>query len=232
MNRSLPVTKYGTPDMIADLLPNGVVAVEAYEDVLGEPVFPGEADLVENAVLSRRREFVTTRRCAREALAILGHTPRPIRQGPDRCPLWPDGVVGSITHTVGYRAAAVAPRTLLASVGIDAEPRAPMPSGVTEAVTVPGELEMLAALDASVPGKHWERLLFSAKESVYKAWYPLTGRWLDFGDARLTIDPTGLFTAQLLVDGSRADAGPPLCTLQGRFAITSDLILTAVTVPR
>jgi 4'-phosphopantetheinyl transferase N-terminal domain len=65
--------------MIEQLLPAGVVAVEAFEDVLGEPVFPGEEDLVANAVEGRRREFVTARHCAREALAKLGHAPVPIR---------------------------------------------------------------------------------------------------------------------------------------------------------
>ena len=57
--------------MIEQLLPAGVVAVEAFEDVPDEPVFPGEEDLVANAVEGRRREFVTARRCAREALANL-----------------------------------------------------------------------------------------------------------------------------------------------------------------
>ena len=91
---------------------------------------------------------------------------------------------------------------------------------------------MLAALAHAVPLTHWGRLLFSAKESVYKAWYPLTGRWLGFEDARLTIDPAaGTFAAKLLVDGARKDGEPPLTELHGRFLVARGLIATAVTMP-
>jgi 4'-phosphopantetheinyl transferase EntD len=217
--------------MIEQLLPDGVVAVEAFEDLPGEMVFPGEEDLVANAVEGRRREFVTARRCAREALAELGHAPAAIRSGPKREPQWPAGVVGSITHTAGFRAAAVAPRSIFASLGIDSEQNGPLPNGIEESITVAGEPEMLAALDSAFPRTQWSRLLFSAKESIYKAWYPLTSRWLGFEDARLTIDPAGTFAAQLLIDGARTDGGPPLTELRGRFLVAHGLIATAVAVP-
>jgi 4'-phosphopantetheinyl transferase EntD len=221
----------GATGMIEQLLPHGVVAVETFEDVPGQQSFPGEEALVANAVESRRREFITARRCARDALAKLGYAPVPIRAGPKREPLWPAGVVGSITHTSGFRAAAVASQSVFASIGIDTEQNGKLPDGVEESITVPGESEMLAALSRAFPTTHWDRLLFSAKESVYKAWYPLTGRWLGFEDARLVIDPVGTFAAKLLVDGSRIDTGPPLVELCGRFVIAHGLIATAVTVP-
>jgi 4'-phosphopantetheinyl transferase EntD len=217
--------------MIEQLLPAGVVAVETFEDMPGEPVFPGEEDLIASAVDSRRREFVTARRCAREALAKLGHAPAPIRRGPLREPQWPAGLVGSITHTASFRAAAVAPRTVLASVGIDTEQNDPLPDGVEDLVVNPGETEMLAALTRAFPTTFWPRLLFSAKESIYKAWYPLTGRWLDFKDAHLTIDPAGTFAARLLINGTRTDGEPPLTELRGRFLVARGLVATAVTVP-
>jgi 4'-phosphopantetheinyl transferase EntD len=217
--------------MIEKLLPHGVVAVEAFEDVPGEPSFPGEESLVVNAVEGRRREFITARRCAREALAKLGYAPVAIHAGDRREPLWPAGLVGSITHTTGYRAAAVAPQSVLASIGIDTERNDRISDGVEEAVTVPGERAMLAALSRASPATHWGRLLFSAKESVYKAWYPLTERRLGFEDARLVIDPAGTFAAKLLVDGARTDGGPPLVELHGRFVVANGFIATAVTVP-
>jgi 4'-phosphopantetheinyl transferase EntD len=217
--------------MIEKLLPHDVVAVEAFEDVPGEPSFPGEEFLVVNAVEARRREFITARRCAREALAKLGYSPVPIRAGRKREPLWPAGLVGSITHTTGFRAAAVASRSVFASIGIDAEQNDRLPDGVEESITVPGEPDMLAALSRAFPATHWSRLLFSAKESVYKAWYPLTGRQLGFEDARLAIDPVGTFAAKLLVDGARTDGGPPLVEVRGRFVVAHGLVATAVTVP-
>ena len=217
--------------MIEKLLPHGVVAVETFEDVPGQPSFPGEESLVANAVETRRREFITARHCAREALAKLGYAPVPIRAGRKREPLWPAGVVGSITHTTGFRAAAVASQSVLASIGIDTEQNDKLPDGVEEAITVRGEREMLAALSRAFPATNWGRLLFSAKESVYKAWYPLTGRGLDFEDARLVIEPAGTFAAKLLVDGARTDGGPPLVELRGRFVVAHGLVATAVTVP-
>lgn len=123
--------------MIERLLPPSVISVEAFADIPGEPAFPGEEDLIVNAVEVRRREFITARRCAREALAHLGYQPAPIRPGRRREPRWPDGVVGSITHCAGYRAAVVTRVENLAGIGIDAEPYGPLPEGVAEAVTGP-----------------------------------------------------------------------------------------------
>jgi 4'-phosphopantetheinyl transferase EntD len=218
--------------MIECLLPASVTAVEAFSDVDGETVFPGEEHLIGKAVESRRREFVTTRRCAREALRRLGRPPAPILAGPKREPVWPYGVIGSLTHCVGYRAAAVAEAGILDSIGIDAEPHGPLPDGVEDAVTLPAERDMLACLGHTHGAAHWGKVLFSAKESVYKAWYPLTGRWLGFDDARLTIDPSaGTFRAELLVPGTRLDDRPPLTVLRGRFVVTAGLVVTAVTVP-
>ena len=154
--------------MIDLLLPAGVVVVEAFEDMADEPIFPGEEDLIQNAVASRRREFVTSRRCAREALVRLGQDPVPIRAGPSREPRWPDCIVGSITHTTGFRAAAVASQNVVASIGIDTEQNAPLPEGVADLVAFEGELEMLAALTRTCPETHWGRILFSAKNRSTK----------------------------------------------------------------
>jgi 4'-phosphopantetheinyl transferase EntD len=188
--------------------------------VSGEPVFAGEEDLIANAVPQRRQEFVTARRCAREALGRLGITPAAIGRGPERDPRWPSGIAGSITHCPGYRAAAVAPITAVAGVGIDAETHAPLPAGVGRSVTVPSERAMLAAMARTDPGVCWDRLLFSAKESIYKAWYPVTGRRLGFREALVTFDPAaGVFQARL-----------PTTCLIGRYLVERGLAVTAVVV--
>ncbi len=169
--------------MIEALLPSTVVSVEAFDDVPGETPFPGEEDLIAAAVEARRREFITARRCARAALRAFGYPDAPIRPGPQREPQWPAGVTGSMTHCAGFRAAAVAHTADVHLLGIDAEPNGPLPEGVAETVTVPSELAMLDRLAGTHPGTHWGRLLFSAKEAVYKAWFPLTQRWLGFQEA-------------------------------------------------
>jgi 4'-phosphopantetheinyl transferase EntD len=217
--------------VIGSLLPVCVVAYEQFCDLPGEQPFPGEDDLVAQAAEGRRREFITARRCARRALAGLGHPPAPILSGSRREPLWPAGTAGSITHCAGYRAAAVARVGELAGLGIDAEPHGPLPAGVQKSVATPREREQLHELAREAPQVSWGRLLYSAKESVYKAWYPLTGRWLGFQDAELVIEREArTFRARLLVDAERRDGGVPLTELTGRFAVDRGLVLTAVTV--
>jgi 4'-phosphopantetheinyl transferase EntD len=215
--------------MIAQLLPAGLATAEAFGDVPGESAFPGEEPLIARAVEKRRREFITARRCARDALSQLGVPPQAILSGPSRQPQWPAGIVGSITHCDGYRAAAVAPVTTVASVGIDGGPHAPLPEGVFDAITVPDERDHVRELVRREPSTCWDRLLFSAKESVFKAWFPLTGLQLGFEEAALTFTE-GRFAARLLRSGPRHDGAAPLTGFEGRWRVHRGLVLTAVTV--
>lgn len=218
--------------MIELILPAGAVAVEAFDDPVDAILFPEEESVVKRAVAKRRQEFATARWCARRAMALLGRPPVAILPGPRGEPQWPAGLVGSITHCLGYRAAVLAESDVLTTVGIDAEPDEPLPDGVLETVSLTDERARVAALLRDHPGVRWDRLLFSAKESVYKAWYPLTGRWLGFEDARLTFDPDGHgFRADILIDGGRTDGGAPLTAMTGRCLVDRGLVVTAVTVP-
>jgi 4'-phosphopantetheinyl transferase EntD len=217
--------------MIEEVLPDWVAVAETFADLDDATLLGDEGTAVAKAVPSRQREFATGRACARRALAALGLPPAPLDRGARGEPRWPAGVVGSITHCAGYRAAAVAPATRAASVGIDAEPAGPLPAGVLDLVTLPAERPALETLSAVRPEVPWERLLFSAKESVYKAWYPLTGRWLGFEEALVTLDPdAGTFTARLLVPGPVLD-GRPLTSFDGRWLARDGLIFTAIVVP-
>jgi len=218
--------------VIERLLPAGVAAVEAHDDPPDEVLFPAEQAAVERAVAGRRAEFSTVRICARAALGQLGLPATPIVPGRRGAPCWPAGVVGSMTHCAGYRAAAVAFGRDVASLGIDAEPNAALPPGVLSLVARPEERAWLAEQAVAWPGVHWDRLLFSAKEAVYKAWFPLTGRWLDFHEASVAIDPFGRsFTAGLLVPGPVV-AGRALTEFAGRFLVADGLVLTAIALRR
>lgn len=218
--------------MLARILPAPVVVIEAFEDDPDAKLFPEEEAVIAAAVAKRRLEFTTVRACARAALARLGERPAPILPGSHGAPVWPDGIAGSLTHCDGYRAAALARTSDVTTIGLDAEPAGPLPDGVLDLVASPAERAHLAALAARAPGTHWDRLLFSAKESVYKAWYPLARRWLGFEDAELTIDHNGgTFSARILVPGPVVD-GVPLTSFDGRWAADGSLILTAITCPR
>ena len=210
--------------MIEELTCAGVAAAEAFEDH-GAALFPEERDVVARAVEPRRREFATARACARTALGRLGVDPAPIPRGPGGAPRWPVGIVGSLTHCVGYRAAAVAREDSVVTIGVDAEPNDPLPAGVLDVVALPEEL---AALTGRRENVAWDRLLFSAKECVYKAWFPLAQRWLDFGDVLVTFDPDeAAFRGRLRV------GGPALVAeFSGRWLVRDGLIVTAIALPR
>ncbi|GGW73017.1 4'-phosphopantetheinyl transferase family protein [Streptomyces xantholiticus] len=220
--------------MIGDLLPTWAVAeyarTDATDDATGV-LFPEEEDCVARAVPKRRREFTTVRLCARAALRRLGHPPAPLLPGRRGAPRWPDGVIGSMTHCDGYRAAVVARAEDGLSLGIDVEPDGPLPEGVLDVVALPAEQDQLALLGARRPTVHWERLLFSAKESVFKTWYPLTGRELDFHEAHVTVDlASGTFSARLLVPGP-VIGGRRLSSFTGRWAADGGLVMTAIALP-
>ncbi|MCX4885120.1 MULTISPECIES: 4'-phosphopantetheinyl transferase [unclassified Streptomyces] len=223
--------------MIEELLPDEVVAVEVHGDDGSEPapLYPQEAEVVAQAVDKRRREFALVRACARRAMDKLGVPPQPVLPGERGAPHWPPGLAGSMTHCDGYAAAALARATDLASLGIDAEPHQPLPEGVLEAVSLPTEVARLRRLGAQHPGIHWERLLFSAKESVYKAWFPLTRQWLEFteADIDMSVSPGeplhGRFRAQLLVPGPLV-GGRRLGHFEGRWTVQRGLVATAITV--
>ncbi|MEU3896700.1 4'-phosphopantetheinyl transferase superfamily protein [Streptomyces sp. NPDC045251] len=224
--------------MIEELLPDTVVTVEAHgDDDAGHlPLFPEEEPLVARAVAKRRREFTVVRSCARRAMAKLGVPARPVLNGERGAPVWPEGLTGSMTHCDGYCAAALVRVTDLASLGIDAEPDGPLPDGVLPAVSLPTEAERLRLLAREHPDVHWDRLLFSAKESVYKTWFPLTGRWLDFteADIEITVDPEdprrGTLRASLLVPGPTV-GGRRRSGFDGRWTARHGLVATAVTAP-
>jgi 4'-phosphopantetheinyl transferase EntD len=92
-------------------------------------------------------------------------------------------------------------------------------------VSLPAERDALTALAAAHPGVCWDRLLFCAKESVYKAWFPLTRQWLGFQQAEITIMGNGAFEARLLVPG------PSLTGFTGRWLVRDGLVLTAIAEP-
>jgi 4'-phosphopantetheinyl transferase EntD len=216
--------------VIEEILPADVMSAEAFDDDADMHLFAEERAAVAHAVPQRRREFSTVRRCARTALRELGIPPVPLPPGRQRAPQWPAGVVGSMTHCSGYRAAAVARASRLHSVGIDAEESAPLPGDLLDLIALPAERELVEQLGAVNGTVHWDRLLFSCKEAVYKAFFPLARRMLGFDGARIDIDSGGFFSARFLVPPPRA-AGIPVPRLTGRWMHRDGFLLTAIALP-
>jgi 4'-phosphopantetheinyl transferase EntD len=203
---------------------------EFYHDPPDLLPLPEEEPLIARSVPKRRNEFVTVRHCARLAMGRLGMPESPILKGEKGEPRWPEGVVGSLTHCEGYRGAVVGRASVVRSVGVDAEPHGVLPDGVLDAISLPVERREIAALP---DGMYWDRILFCAKEATYKAWFPLTERWLGFEDAHISFaidagaDGSGSFVSRILID-PEARSGPPLTELTGRWSVADGLALAAI----
>lgn len=211
------------------VVPETVAVADSAESKRIDTPFEEElAGISGRAAGKRHREFAAGRTCARRAAARLGCGPAAIPIGEQGCPTWPAGLTGSITHCRSYWAAAAARSSHVASIGIDAEISAQITDRLTERIALRSELRQISGLASEIP---WGRVLFSAKESVYKAWYPLAHRRLRFKDVHVVFNAaTQSLRADLLVDGPIV-AGRRLEHFNGRFDVTHGVILTAFTVP-
>lgn len=187
-------------------------------------LLPQEAVLLDpSAVAKRQREFVGGRLCAHRALELAGFERSPVLRGPGREPVWPPGVVGSITHCTGYAAAVAAPMDEYSSLGIDAEPHVALPASVFEAVADSFESSVVAQACLACPGIHMDLVLFCAKEAIFKYWFQHTRERLRFCDARVEeLSPSGGVRAMVETSSS------PLATVTGRWAAHGGLVLVAV----
>lgn len=205
-------------------LPSVSGAETHHDDDCGTP-FPEEQRLVERAVPRRRREFMTVRSCARRALATLGEAPAPILHDRYGAPLWPYGVIGSLTHCTGFRGAVVARREHVAYLGIDAEPNVPLPAGVLAMVATTSERQELAELPTTLD-VCWDKLLFSAKEAAYKAAYPVAPHAIDFEATTINIGATGRLAAR-----HRQPKLGAVAEMRGRWLYNDGLLLTTFQAP-
>jgi 4'-phosphopantetheinyl transferase EntD len=206
-----------------ELLPSGTAIVEAEPGACWMTgLWPEEEPHVARAIEQRRREFTAGRNCARRALAALGVAPAAIGVGSAGEPLFPPGVSGSITHTSRYCAAAVVARKDIASIGIDADTRGPLPGGVADAILRPEEQQTLSSA-ASFAGK----LVFCIKEAFYKAYFQLAASYLDFQDAHVTLMPSER-RFEIRVVGEYAAAWSRERVFEGRYAMDDARIYAAV----
>ena len=204
---------------LASLFPPGTGVAALAIDAPHPPPFPAEEPAIAKAVASRRAEFIAGRAAARRALAALGLPAIPIPRGPDRQPIWPTGIEGSIAHAAG-RAIAVARNG--APLGVDIEQEAPIDPDLWPVICTPDEL---AALPLAGRGTY-VRHVFSAKEAIYKAQFPITGALIGFDavDLRLTTDG---FVARFRQPLSVFRAGH---RIEGRRLVTAGVILAGVSL--
>jgi 4'-phosphopantetheinyl transferase EntD len=214
------------------LFPASVVVIETR--LPGDPtdLLPSEAHYVVRARPKRIQEFAAGRSCARMALAEFGLRGFALRAADDRQPLWPDGFVGSITHTTGMCAAAVAARHQFLAVGLDSEVVGAPTADIWSTICRAEELAWVATLPSS------ERpaavtLLFSTKEAFYKCQYPLVGEWLDFHDLHIDVLSWGEEEGAFTVRATRRlqfEQRVPL-PITGHYVFDEQFVSAAVAIP-
>ena len=183
---------------------------------------------LQRAVAKRQAEYLAGRLCARQALLMLNGRPHIPLSGTDRAPKWPNGIVGSITHSNGQAAALVAHTQHYCALGLDLEPlmHEVQATHLQAALLTPDERQRWA--NPSDP--FLMTLSFSLKESLFKALYPLVGRYFYFHDAELVAwQSDGYARLRLLSDlSAQWHAG---CELEGRFTWYKEYLLSVVAVP-
>ncbi len=183
-----------------------------------------ERPAVLRAVKARRLEFTAGRTAARKAMAELGTLAVAIPSNTNRVPVWPTGLVGSISHCETACLAAIAHSRDVASIGIDIEPAGPLDPDFLGIVCTEAERDWLAGQDPADAGL-LAKLVFSAKECAYKCQYPLTQQVFGFRTLTLAIDlETATFAAEFT---RKVGVFPNKFCLNGRFAISAGLIVTA-----
>lgn len=188
---------------------------------------PEELKYVHHAVQSRQREFHAARACARQAMQILGELPVSIPAAADRSPVWPAHLIGSISHCATLCLAVVARKgESYDAIGVDTEPAEDLPCELLDTICSPRER---AALSTQPPEQQllFARILFSAKEAVYKCQYPLTGTMLEYQDLEITLSQ-GCFHARFQRRAGLFDRG---AILEGRFTFAHGCIITGVANP-
>lgn len=177
---------------------------------------PEEIAAAAPMVQKRALEYLTGRTCARGLLRRLGFADAPLIADETRAPPWPDGVVGSISHTDGVVIAAVGLASDWFGLGIDVERRDAVHGKLEKYIATTTESERLAHIP------HWRTIAFSSKESIFKALNPRTGLWLEFREVEIASLDDGVFRAHV----NARDRAP--FAVQGRYAVGEQYVFSTV----
>jgi 4'-phosphopantetheinyl transferase EntD len=212
----------GEFQVIKSLLPDNVLLLMATVGDWLDDIYEDERVLVENAVPRRQFEFATGRMLAAEGLRQFNIPAAAIPQGAMKEPIWPHGVMGSISHTTDVCMLAMASSNDYEGLGIDLETRPAEFSELERMILRQDERRHRES--GGLDRDDRVRLVFSAKESVYKAIHAHVGRFVDFQEVRIELSrDQDRFTAS-------APDDPQLDALvgrgAGRFRITENFVFT------
>ncbi|WP_419236979.1 4'-phosphopantetheinyl transferase family protein (plasmid) [Photobacterium leiognathi subsp. mandapamensis] len=182
------------------------------------------------ATTKRQAEYFAGRLAAQRALQALACHTHEVPMGEDRLPQWPSGYRGSISHTQGLAVAVVCHRHHYQAVGIDTETvfTADQCTKLTKAIVSAVEWHDITQSGCDLSSPQLITLMFSAKEALYKALYPQTLQFQDFGAAKLTkvSAPSAQFQIELTCDWS--DAYRAGTQFNGWFQFLANTVVTVI----
>lgn len=189
---------FPTP-LLRELFPNFNILIDFLTPYQAFEQDSSEANCLKSSSIKRKTEFIIGRSCARRALCALKEPARPILRLNDGRPKWPAGIIGSITHCDDMCAAIVSPYSNIQGLGIDIETSVPFERDTHSIILTQSEIINYSRSNDQLPS--WENIIFSAKESVYKAIYPTLNRFVDFKEVEISLRitgsmPYGMFTVK------------------------------------
>ncbi|HKE37461.1 MAG TPA: 4'-phosphopantetheinyl transferase superfamily protein [Candidatus Baltobacteraceae bacterium] len=216
--------------VLAELFPERAVA--AYElRGSANPVMllPEEAAACETFRAKRLEEFTAGRLCARGALGEFGFSDYAVSRDAGGTPRWPEGIVGSITHTIGFCGAIAGSREHFAGLGIDAEIVSRVTPDVWSQALTHDDIAPIASLTWS-ERERAAAIIFSAKEAFYKCQACVTGAWLDYSDVSVEVVSEdagfGTFIVRSATAAGRRVIGD--FAARGRYRVADALVFTGI----
>ncbi|MCP1845715.1 4'-phosphopantetheinyl transferase EntD [Bradyrhizobium sp. USDA 4524] len=213
--------------VVSDLLPSNVFFSGGVKRAGTDQLWPPEYRIVQNAVKKRQEEFATGRFYARSALRGLGLIPAPILADKNRVPIWPSGIVGSISHCDAFCGAIVAYARNVRTLGFDVEDASPLESDLIPIISSTNELTQAEA-GSSYDRGNVAKCLFSIKESIFKAYFPVTRRFLDFKDVHVELDWASMTFAGYFA-GEKSLLGSSV--VSGGFNLSAGVVIATTVVP-
>jgi len=212
--------------VLDSLFPPGAASVLSLAGAQVRELTPAELRFTATFAPRRLEEFRHGRTCARQALARLGAGEHDIPIGASREPVWPTGVVGSISHAGSAAAAVVAWASSIASLGLDLEPATALEPALVPRICRPDEIDCIASsrYGAGTAAK----MVFSMKEASYKALWPVLRCFLDFHDIELVLDePLAMFQVTSRTGRLPAEMA---ARIEGRFVHVEGLFAAGATL--
>ena len=194
-------------------------------DVVSDDIF----NLYKNEIFQfgdkRKKEYLKSRELAHSLFSEIGISDFILLNDDKRAPIWPSGIVGSISHSSGFAIVAISKDHK--SIGIDLEKiMSDERSEKLKDQFLTEEEIKINQLDFNL----FSTIVFSAKESLFKLIYPLCREYFGFHSAKIREITDSGFSIELKSQSTSVSKFNGL--YQGKWQKLDDIILTSLVIPK